>query len=79
MTEAGFQKVSPEDRELLRQWVRDRHTKYIRQALELARAQLELEKAKAMGGADLSYNKLRRLREEYEEARRTLTVLDQAM
>jgi hypothetical protein len=72
-------KVNPQDRELLREWVRDRHSRYIAQAVELARAQMRLSKENFAPSADLSYTKLRRLREEYEEARRTLTVLDQAM
>ena len=72
-------KVTPQDRELLRDWVRDRHQKYLAQAVELARAQLHLQREKLLSEADLSYTKLRRMREEYEEARRTLTVLDQSL
>jgi len=72
-------KMTPQDRDLLRDWVRDRHQKYIFQAVELARLQMQLQREKSLSEADLSYTKLRRMREEYEEARRTLTVLDQSL
>jgi len=72
-------RVSQAEREILRDWVRNRHSRYVRQAVELANAQLQLEHEKLGHDADLSYTKLRRLREEYEEARKSLAFLDQTI
>ena len=72
-------RVTQAEREVLREWVRNRHSKYVRQAVELANAQLRLEGEKLGHDADFSYSKLRRLREEYEEARKSLAFLDQTI
>jgi len=59
----------------MRAWVSSRHGDYIRLAMQIA--ELELSADGKSPKPDISYEKLRRLREEYEEARRVLAVLDQ--
>ncbi len=66
---------SEEQREMLRTWTRNRHGAYVALALEIAA--LELNKGVDSAGADLSYDKLRRRRQEYGESRSVLTVLSQ--
>ncbi|MGH6953474.1 MAG: hypothetical protein ACREGL_04785 [Alphaproteobacteria bacterium] len=63
------------ERDRLRAWVTSRHADYIRLATQIA--ELELSANGKSPKPDISYEKLRRHREEYEEARRTLAVLDQ--
>ena len=67
--------LTTEMRDGLRDWVKSRHTDYVRQATHIAAVEMNgLDKDIV---AELSYGKLRRLREEYEEARKVLTILDQ--
>ena len=66
---------SEEQRNMLRAWAKDRHTAYVKLALEIAG--IELDKDAKGPNADLSYDKLRRRRQEYEECRSVLLVLSQ--
>lgn len=66
---------SDEQRDMLRTWAKNRHGAYVELALEIAR--LELNKGADNANADISYDKLRRRRQEYEEARNVLSVLSQ--
>ncbi len=66
---------SEEQRDMLRAWAKDRHTAYVKLALEIA--SVELDKGAKGANADLSYDKLRRRRQEYEEFRSVLLVLSQ--
>ncbi len=66
---------STEQRNMLRAWAKDRHGAYVALALEIAA--LELNKGADSANADLSYDKLRRRRQEYEESRSVLSVLSQ--
>ena len=60
---------------MLRAWARNRHGAYVE--LALAIAALELNKGVEGTNADISYDKLRRQRQEYEESRSVLSVLSQ--
>ena len=64
-----------EQRDMLRAWAKNRHSAYVELALEIAA--LELQKKDKGPNADLSYDKLRRRRQEYEESRSVLGVLSQ--
>ncbi len=66
---------SEKQRDMLRAWTRNRHGSYVALALEIAA--LELNKGVDSANADLSYDKLRRRRQEYEESRSVLSVLSQ--
>ncbi len=66
---------SEEQRGMLRTWAKNRHGAYVALALEIAA--LELNKGTDSANADISYDKLRRRRQEYEESRSVLTVLSQ--
>ncbi len=66
---------SEEQRDMLRTWTKNRHGAYVALALEMAA--LELNKGAESANADISYDKLRRRRQEYEESRSVLTVLSQ--
>ncbi|MCZ6743503.1 MAG: hypothetical protein O7D31_02295, partial [Alphaproteobacteria bacterium] len=59
----------------LRTWTKNRHGAYVALALEMAA--LELNKGVDSANADISYDKLRRRRQEYEESRSVLSVLSQ--
>ncbi|MCH7635459.1 MAG: hypothetical protein IIA36_12335 [Proteobacteria bacterium] len=60
---------------MLRTWTKNRHGAYVALALEMAA--LELNKGAESSNADISYDKLRRRRQEYEESRSVLSVLSQ--
>ncbi len=66
---------SEKQRDMLRAWARNRHGAYVE--LALAMAALELNKGVEGANADISYDKLRRRRQEYEESRSVLSVLSQ--
>ena len=66
---------SEKQRDMLRAWAKSRHGAYV--ALALAMAALELNKGVEGANADISYDKLRRRRQEYEESRSVLLVLSQ--
>ena len=66
---------SEKQRNMLRAWARNRHGAYVE--LALAIAALELNKGVEGTNADISYDKLRRQRQEYEESRSVLSVLSQ--
>ena len=66
---------SEKQRDMLRAWARNRHGAYVELALEMAA--LELNKGAESANADISYDKLRRRRQEYEESRSVLSVLSQ--
>ena len=68
---------SEEQRNMLRAWAKNRHSAYVELALEIAT--LELNKEEMGPNADLSYDKLRRRRQEYEESRSVLLVLSQQL
>ncbi len=67
--------TSTEQRDVLRAWAKNRHNAYVQLALEIAA--LELNKRADAANADISYDKLRRRRQEYEESRSGLLVLSQ--
>ncbi len=60
---------------MLRTWTKNRHSAYVDLALEIAA--LELNKGAEGANADISYDKLRRRRQEYEESRSVLSALSQ--
>ncbi len=66
---------SEKQRDMLRSWAKNRHGAYVE--LALAMAALELNKGAEGANADISYDKLRRRRQEYEESRSVLSVLSQ--
>ena len=66
---------SEQQRDMLRAWAKNRHSAYVDLALEIAA--LELNKGAEGANADISYDKLRRRRQEYEESRSVLSVLSQ--
>ena len=66
---------SEKQRDMLRTWTKNRHGAYVALALEMAA--LELSKGADSANADISYDKLRRRRQEYEESRSVLSVLSQ--
>ncbi len=66
---------SEKQRDMLRAWAKNRHGAYVE--LALAMAALELNKGEDGANADISYDKLRRRRQEYEESRSVLLVLSQ--
>ncbi len=66
---------SEKQRDMLRTWTKNRHGAYVALALEIAA--LELNKGVDSANADISYDKLRRRRQEYEESRSVLSVLSQ--
>ena len=66
---------SEKQRDMLRTWTKNRHGAYVE--LALAIAALELNKGVEGTNADISYDKLRRQRQEYEESRSVLSVLSQ--
>ena len=66
--------VSDEERTKLRSWVNRRRLNYVSLALQMAG--LDEEKKADAAAVELSYNKLKRLREEFEEAKRVLTALE---
>ncbi len=66
---------SEKQRDMLRAWAKNRHSAYVDLALEMAA--LELNKGAESSNADISYDKLRRRRQEYEESRSVLSVLSQ--
>ncbi len=66
---------SEKQRNMLRAWAKNRHGAYVALALEMAA--LELNKGAESSNADISYDKLRRRRQEYEESRSVLSVLSQ--
>lgn len=67
------QPFTPEDRLKLRAWVVRRHSAYVGLALEIA----GLESGKSANGlqADITYEKLRKARQKYEEAQGVLQAL----
>ncbi len=66
---------SEKQRDMLRTWTKNGHGAYVALALEMAA--LELNKGVESANADISYDKLRRRRQEYEESRSVLSVLSQ--
>ncbi len=66
---------SEKQRDMLRAWAKNRHGAYVALAMEMAA--LELHKGAESANADISYDKLRRRRQEYEESRSVLSVLSQ--
>ena len=66
---------SEKQRDMLRTWTKSRHSAYVDLALEIAA--LELNKGAEGANADISYDKLRRRRQEYEESRSVLSALSQ--
>ncbi|MCH8092211.1 MAG: hypothetical protein IIC57_07670 [Proteobacteria bacterium] len=66
---------SEKQRDMLRAWAKNRHGAYVALALEMAT--LELNKGADGGNADISYDKLRRRRQELEETRSVLSALSQ--
>lgn len=66
---------SEKQRDMLRAWAKNRHGAYVE--LAMAMAALELHKDAEGVDADISYDKLRRRRQEYEESRSVLSVLSQ--
>ncbi len=64
---------TPEDRLKLRAWVIKRHSAYVGLAMEIAC----LESGKSANGlqSDVTYEKLRRARQKYEEAQGVLQAL----
>ncbi len=67
------QPFTPEDRLKLRAWVIRRHNAYVGLAMEIA----GLESGKSANGlqSDVTYEKLRRARQKYEEAQGVLQAL----
>ena len=66
--------VSDEERLKLRGWAERRRQNYVALALQMAK--LDEDKKPDAAAVEISYNKLKRLREEFEEAKRVLTALD---
>ena len=66
--------VTDEERLLLRGWVEKCRVNYVGLALEIA--QLEDDKDANAAKVEISYGKLKRVREEFEEAKKVLMELD---
>jgi hypothetical protein len=66
--------VSDDERLKLRAWAERRRKNYVGLALQMAK--MDEDKKPDAAAVEISYNKLKRLREEFEEAKRVLTALD---
>jgi len=66
--------VSDDERLKLRAWVDRRRQTYVALALQMSK--LDADRKAEAAAVEFSYNKLKRLREEFEEAKRVLTALD---